>query len=148
MLQWTKIEILTFYESIKDWNWKSKYPAQLFPVQQPLLPLQFVDFGQVLADLQGAAIKAFYIPHRKVANVKKPAAQFDPEFGRVPWAGFERIRSFYDKKTPATIINTDPILYRISLDFISTVRASLAVSNNTVPKPKAAINPIPERIQW
>ena len=50
------------------------------PVRQPLLPLQFADCGMVLADRQGVAIKSFCTSHRKVATVKKPAAQFDPEF--------------------------------------------------------------------
>ena len=68
----------------------------LSPVQQPVLSLQLTDFGQVLADFQGAPVIAFFIPNCKIADIDELLRQLDPEFGRVPGAGFERIQDFID----------------------------------------------------
>ena len=57
--------------------------CRLFPVEQPLLPFKFADLGQVLADFKAAAVVSVGIPHRKIADVNKFAAQLDPEFRRV-----------------------------------------------------------------
>ena len=59
-------------------------PDRLFPVQQPLLAFQFTDLGQIQANLQASAVVSVGIAYRKVSNVDEFAAQFDPEFGRIP----------------------------------------------------------------
>ena len=63
-----------------------KKSVTLFPVQQPILPFQLADVGQILADLQASAVVSAGIPDREVADINKFAPQFDPEGRRVPGA--------------------------------------------------------------
>jgi hypothetical protein len=58
--------------------------TRLFPIQKSLLPFQFADPGDVLADLKASPVVSAGIAHRKVADVDEFAAQLNPEFGRIP----------------------------------------------------------------
>ena len=72
-------------------------PNRLLPIQQALLPFQFADLGQILADLQGAPVLAVGSPYGEVTDINKLAAQFDPELRCVPGTGFEGIQDLIDQ---------------------------------------------------
>src|SRR5450756_1021736 len=61
------------------------------PVEQPALPFEGADAGDVLDRLDDAAIGAARVAHREVADVQELAAELDPELGGALVAGAEGV---------------------------------------------------------
>src|SRR5450756_123733 len=61
------------------------------PVEQPALPFEGADAGDVLHGLDDAAIGAGRVAHREVADLQELAAELDPELGGALVAGAEGV---------------------------------------------------------